>query len=75
MPWTSTVDVIVDKGFELAGLRYNVFAEVSNLLGRDNVLFVDPEYGTWFGDNRAINRNPARISPGRQIEVGLDVGF
>ena len=75
MPWTSTVDVIVDKGFGLAGLRYNVFAEVSNLLGRENVLFVDSEYGTWFGDNRAISRNPARISPGRQIEVGLEVGF
>ncbi len=75
LPWTGNVDVIVDKSFDLASLRYNVFAEVSNLFDRENVQYVDPEYRTWYGDNQPINRNPARLLPGRQIEVGFEIGF
>lgn len=75
LPWTSTVDVIFDKGFNLGGLRYNVFTEISNVFDRDNVRTVDTEYRTWYGDNRDISRNPARLNAGRQIEVGFEVGF
>ncbi len=75
LPWTSSVDVIVDKTFLFSGLRYNLFTEISNLFDRENVNYVDPAYRTWYGDNREISRNPARHSAGRQIEVGLEVAF
>ena len=75
MPWTSTVDLVVDKGFSLGGFSYNVFAEVSNVFDRENVRYVDAEYRTWYGDGTDIDRNPARLLAGRQIEFGLEVGF
>lgn len=80
LPWTSSVDMVLDKSFDLIGLTYNVFAEVSNVFGRENVqdFFTSNnsrDYRRWNGDGSDYNSNPSALAPGRHVEFGLEVSF
>lgn len=74
-PWTSSVDVILNKDYNWMGLEYALTMEVSNLLDTDNVNSIDSWYRTPEGDQTPYSLNPANYLEGRQFELGLEVRF
>lgn len=74
MPWTSTVDMKLDKDFELVSMDYKVFLEVKNLFDKENVEFVEEETGTWYGrGERLIDFDPTHLGAGRNVRFGLEI--
>ena len=73
MPWTGTVDAKFDKGFALAGFRYQAFVEIKNLLDKKNVLEVYSDTGTWNGNKTAIESDPSHLGAGRNVRIGFEV--
>lgn len=73
MPWTSTVDMRLDKEFEILGLDYKTFVEVKNLFDKENVLEVDQTTGNWYGTGRESERDPSNLSAGRNVRLGFEI--
>ncbi len=80
MPWTSTVDMKLDKEFKFVGMNYRAFLEVKNLFDKLNVNNVNDfgsstrsTYGTWYGNGRESQRDPSNLNPGRNLRLGFEV--
>jgi hypothetical protein len=66
--YTLTVDVRVEKGFDLRGRRLALRAEAFNLLGMDNEVEEDPLSGPAF-------RTPTAVQPPRAVRFGARLDF
>jgi hypothetical protein len=75
-----TVDMRATKLFKFMGLDYILFADISNIFNKRNVLNVWSNSGKhnatidWDDTEDFINR-PNWLSRPRSLEVGLAVGF
>jgi outer membrane receptor protein involved in Fe transport len=80
-PWTSTVDLRMIKNFNLAGLTIAAFTEITNLLDRENVVYVYSRTGKPFdtglaelvGSSPDADHNPVNIGPPRIIKAGFQL--
>jgi outer membrane receptor protein involved in Fe transport len=72
-PWTSTVDVILNKDFDFHGLTLSCLFEVLNVFDAENVRSVHADTGTPYGDGRFSEMNPYRYYPGRNIQFGFEL--
>lgn len=81
MPWTSTVDVRLEKFLPFYSNAFSIFLEVTNLFDRLNPLVVQTRTGkvwddgksTLFGSGQDYKHNPADVGPPRIIKFGLSV--
>ncbi len=83
-PSTSTVDMKLDKNFQVAGMNYTLSLLVNNLFNTINVESVSEATGMPNTSRNFENQiltglptdfDPANYGPGRQIMVGLSVKF
>ena len=74
-PYTSELDVKIDKGFSVAGLSFDLILDVRNVFNRDNVREVYERYGTPWGDGRLYLRDPYNYHAGRNVRVGVRTTF
>ncbi|MFQ6617384.1 MAG: TonB-dependent receptor domain-containing protein [Fidelibacterota bacterium] len=80
MPPTSTLDVRINKDFSFKGLKYRLFADITNLLDKKNVLNVfdnsgQPDQSTNPNASIEWQDRPHYFGPPRHIEIGLDIRF
>ncbi len=74
------VNVRATKQFKLMGLEYVLYADLTNLFNKRNVLYVFGNTGlpdaTNDWDDTADNvQRPQYIGPPRTLELGLSIGF
>jgi outer membrane receptor protein involved in Fe transport len=79
-PWTGTVNLRLNKDFHFFGIRQRLFANIWNLLDRENILQVfqstgKPDDSANPGTSEEGEHNPHWYGPPRQIELGLQVSF
>jgi outer membrane receptor protein involved in Fe transport len=80
-PWTSTLDLRMIKRVPLAGMKPAVFLEITNLLDRENVVYVYSRTGKPFdtglsglvGSSPDADHNPSHIGPPRIVKAGIQV--
>ena len=80
MPSVSTLDLKARKGFHLGSFEPSLILEVRNLFNRTNVVRVHGDTGlpggeTPEGEWEEVRDDPANWGPGRNILVGLGVGW
>ncbi len=74
-PYTSTLDLKIDKGLGIAGMRWSFVLDIRNLLDRKNIREVYSRWGTPWGDGRLYLRDPYNYFPGRNIRLGVRTTF
>ena len=84
IPYYSTVDIRLDKNYQVWDLNYTISLRVANLFGSKNVNEVYSSTGLAYS-NQNINgqiwtgiptdADPSLYDPGRQIQLGLSVNF
>jgi hypothetical protein len=84
MPWTGTVDLHIEKRFVARHFTSSIFAEITNLTDRLNVVRVDPLTGdVWqvgilggaSPEHLDIAFNPADVGPPRRLRLGVRSEF
>lgn len=80
MPWTMNVNMRASKIFEIFGLETLLYADVTNLLGKRNVLAVwgntgEPDNTNDWDDTEDFVDRPHFLSMPRILELGISIGF
>ncbi len=80
MPWTLNTGVRANKNFKWLGLDFILWADMTNLLNKANVLSVwgytgKPDATTSSSHTKDYIDRPNHIGPPRTLELGLSVGF
>ncbi|NUQ82548.1 MAG: TonB-dependent receptor [Bacteroidetes bacterium] len=80
MPATWQLDAVVSKYIDLDPFRVELFAEITNLTNRKNVLYVYPDTGdpdeTFVGNlDPALMKDPSNYAAPRLVRLGLSVTF
>ena len=80
-PWTSSLDLRLQKQFPFSFLSLAWFLEITNLFDNENVLFVYSRTGKPFdngqpglvGSSPDANHNPANVGQPRSITTGIQI--
>jgi outer membrane receptor protein involved in Fe transport len=79
-PWTGTVDTRLEKYFSIQKINFRIFADITNIFDKENVLSVFTSTGQ---PNQSANPNasdelqdiPSFYGPRRHVEIGFAVDF
>ena len=79
MPSTSNVNLKLYYDKKIKGYNVRLFADVTNLFNKENVLSVDnttgePDATLDSGQSPMVVWKPYYISPPRHIEIGISIG-
>ncbi|MFW9997777.1 MAG: TonB-dependent receptor plug domain-containing protein, partial [Candidatus Odinarchaeota archaeon] len=79
-PWTGSVDMRINKDFNVLGIRERFFVNIWNVFDKKNVYQVysdsgKPDYSTNPNTSEENQHNPHWYGPPRQIEFGLQLSF
>ena len=80
-PWTSNMDLRVQKTIAISGISTAAFVEVKNLFDRENVVHVYSRTGKPFdtglpglvGSSPDANHNPLHVGPPRLVRAGVQL--
>jgi len=80
MPWTMNVNMRASKRFDWLGMEYMLYADVTNLLGKRNILSVwgntgEADHTNDWDDTQDFIQRPHMIGRPRTLELGLSIGF
>ena len=84
MPYYSTVDIRLDKNFQVWELNYTLSLRVDNMFDNKNVNNVFSSTGLPYTDQNnngqiwtgiPMDADPSLYDPGRQIQVGMSLNF
>jgi outer membrane receptor protein involved in Fe transport len=80
MPWTGNIDVRAYKTFKLGFVNATLWADITNLLNKKNVLNVfddsgRPDYSTNPAISPENRHRPHWYSAPRHVEVGIELNF
>ncbi len=83
MPWTKTIDLRLERVFDVSSVSFSLFVEVMNLFNWLNPLVVQPRTGkVWddgksqlFGSGEDYKHDPSDVGPPRIVRVGATFGF
>ena len=79
MPSTANLDLKLFYDLKMKGYNVRIFADVTNVFNKENVLAVDNSTGEPFatldsGQSPMFVWKPYNISPPRHIEIGISIG-
>jgi outer membrane receptor protein involved in Fe transport len=80
MPLTYSVDAQISKEWKFGPTRFAIFAEILNLTGHKNVLYVytdtgEPDVTLDTSHSQEYIQDPSNFGPPRRIRVGARFGF